>query len=59
MSSGWVREVNVERLGARWMELRWRLPCSQRSGLVLSYNLTWCETEAGGPCDSAEVRQKE
>lgn len=55
MSSGWVREVSVERRGARWMELRWRLPCSQRSGLVLSYNLTWCDSEAG-LCDSLEVR---
>ena len=61
MSSGWVREVNVERVGAGWMEVRWRLPCSQRTGLVLSYNVTWCEGEGGTrePCESETVRHSQ
>ena len=27
LSSDWVREVSVERMGASWVELNWRLPC--------------------------------
>ena len=42
LKDGWVREVLLERVGDTWTQVRWSMPCSDRSGLVLGYNVTWC-----------------
>ena len=42
MRDGVVRDLTVEQTGDTWSSLRWSLPCSERSGLVLRYIITWC-----------------
>ena len=39
LSSDWVREVSVERMGASWVELNWRLPC-YRVAVAANYDHT-------------------
>ena len=42
MREGWVRDLTKEMVGDTWATLRWSLPCSERSGLVLKYIVTFC-----------------
>ena len=44
MKEGWIREMSVERTGSSWLQLRWSMPCSERSGLVTGYIVTWCHS---------------
>ena len=47
LRDGWVRELLTERVGDTWTQVRWSMPCSDRSGLVLGYLVTWCTRVAG------------
>ena len=48
-----VRNLAEEARGETWVSVRWSLPCSERGGAVLGYNVTWCRARAD--CTSRET----
>ena len=49
-----VRNLSLRGRGSSWLSVSWSLPCSERGGAVVGYNVTWCEGE-GGSCEGAVV----
>ena len=43
-----VRDLAVSDRGSHWLALSWSLPCSERGGAVVGFNLTWCEASCEG-----------
>ena len=41
-----VRDLSLRARGSSWLALSWSLPCSERGGAVVGYNVTWCRLEA-------------
>ena len=47
-----VKNLRLRGRGSSWLAITWSLPCSERSGAVLGYNLTWC---GQGKCEEKMV----
>ena len=37
-----VRDLALTGRGSSWLALSWSLPCSERGGAVVGYNVSWC-----------------
>ena len=43
-----VRDLALSDRGSHWLALSWSLPCSERGGAVVGFNLTWCQASCEG-----------
>ena len=48
-----VRNLSLKGRGSSWLAISWSLPCSERGGAVVGYNVTWCEVL--GSCEGSVV----
>lgn len=39
---GKIKNVWVNKIDSKWMELRWKLECSDRIGEVVGYRIFYC-----------------
>ena len=53
-----VRNLAEERRGDTWLVVRWSLPCSERGGAVVGYNVTWCPAHSHAHSLQVDCRTK-